>query len=141
MPLMQKGIAAFSDQLPKVITPKAHAIADYATLGGFLLMTAIFWKRNRRVAVAAAACAAAEAVNTMLTDFPGGVTDVISFRTHGRIDVGLAAAAGALPNFLGFADEPEGKAFRMMGLNITVVGALTDFEAKPRRRFQIRRSA
>lgn len=138
---MQKGIAAFSDQLPKVINPKAHAIADYATLGGFMVMTAVFWKRNRRAAIAAAACAAAEAANTMLTDSPGGLTSAVRFRTHGRIDVGLAAAASALPTFLGFGDDSEGKAFRMMGLGITVVGALTDFESRPRRIFRMRRSA
>lgn len=142
MPIMQKGIAAMSDHMPKVISPKAHAIADYATLGGFVLMAALFWKRNRRAAIASIACAAAEATNTMLTDFPGGVAKVIDFRTHGRIDLGLAATASALPGFMGFSGEPESKFFSMMGINITVIGALTDFEAAPHHyRSELRRSA
>lgn len=137
MPIMQKGVAALSDRMPKVLSPKQHAIADYITLGGLVLMTAMFWRRNKRAAIASLVCAGVEATNTMLTDFPGGVTDSISFRTHGKIDMGLAATCSALPNFMGFSDEPEAKWFRMMGLNITTVGALTDFDASPyRRRYQ-----
>ena len=127
MPLVQKGILAFSDRIPKVISPTAHAVADYATLGGFILMGALLWKRNRRAAIASLACAGAEAANTLLTDFPGGVAASISFQTHGRIDACLAAAAGSLPNFLAFAEAPEARFFRLMGLNITLVHALTDF--------------
>jgi len=142
MPIMQKGIAAFSDHLPKVISPRAHAIADYATLGGFVLMAALFWKRNRRAAIASIACAAAEATNTMLTDFPGGVAKVIDFPTHGRIDLGLAATASALPGLLGFSGEPESRFFTIMGINITAVGAMTDFDAAPNQvRSDLRRSA
>ncbi len=141
MPIMQKGIAAFSDHFPKVISPKTHALADYATLGGFVLMAALFWRRNRRAAVAATACAAAEAANTLLTDFPGGAAKVMDFRTHGRIDLALAAATSALPGFLGFSGKLEGKFFTMMGINITAVGAMTDFDAEPRHRRPLRRIA
>ena len=140
MPIMQKGIAAFSEHLPKVVSPTAHAIADYATLGGFAIMAAVLWKRHRRAAIASLICAGGEAANTLLTDYPGGVADAISFPTHGKIDVGLAAASSSLPNFLEFADEPEAKFFRMMGLGITVVGALTDFRP-PRRRPFLKKSA
>lgn len=140
MPILQKGVNALSGRIPKVLSPKAHAIADYATLGGFVLMGILFWKRHRRAAIASLACAGAEAANTLLTDFPGGVADVISFPTHGHIDVALATAASALPNFLRFADEPEAKFFRMMGLNITAVGAMTDFSS-PQRRPQLKKTA
>ncbi len=141
MPIMQKGVAALADRMPKVLSPTQHAIADYATLGGLVLMTALFWKKNKRAAVAALTCAAAEATNTLLTDFPGGIADVISFRNHGRIDMGLAAVCSAMPNFMGFEDEPESKFFRMMGLNITTVGALTDFSERRPQRAKLRRTA
>src|SRR5581483_1347411 len=133
MSIMQKGVNALSDRIPKVLSPKAHAIADYATLGGFVLMGILFWKRHRRAAIASIACAGAEAANTLLTDFPGGVAKVISFETHGHVDIALATAASSLPNFLKFGDEPEAKFFRMMGLNITAVGAMTDFSSPQRR--------
>ena len=141
MPIVQKGVAAVSDRLPKVISPKAHAVADYITLGGLVLMTALLWKRKKRAAIASLVCAGAEATNTLLTDFPGGVADVLSFRTHGRIDMGLAATCSALPNFMGFEDDPEAKYFRMMGLNMTLVSALTDFGAMDRKSRGRRRAA
>ncbi len=134
MPLMQKGIAALSDHLPKVISPKAHAIADYATIAGFAVLGALLWNRKRRAAIGVLACAAAETANTLLTDFPGGVADVIDFRTHGRVDYGLGAISSALPNFMGIADHPEAKFFRMMGVSVTAVTSMTDFDASPRRR-------
>ncbi len=141
MPIMQKGVAAFENRMPKVISPKEHAIADYITIGGLVLMGALFWKKNKRAAIAALTCAGAEAANTLLTDFPGGVAKVISFHTHGRIDMGLAATCSAMPNFMSFDDEPEAKYFRIMGLNITTVGALTDFREERPRRSKLRRIA
>jgi len=141
MPIMQKGVAVMSDRMPKVISPKAHAIADYITLGGLTLMAALFWKKNKRAAIAALTCAGAEATNTLLTDFPGGLAKVISFHNHGRIDMGLAATCSALPNFMGFDEEPAAKYFRVMGLNITTIAALTDFSQPQRRRPRLRRIA
>ncbi len=141
MPLTQTGVAVLAGAMPKVISPRNHAIADYVAVGGLLLMGALFWKNNRRAAVASLSCAGAEAANTLLTDFPGGVTKTISFPTHGRIDMGLAAACSALPNFLGFDDSPEAKYFRMMGISITTVAALTNFKKPVRRKLRIRKTA
>jgi hypothetical protein len=53
---------------------------------------------------------------------------VISFPAHGKIDMGLAATCSAMPSFMAFEDEPEARFFRLLGMNITVVTALTDFE-------------
>jgi hypothetical protein len=140
--LMQRGVAALSSRMPKVVSPKQHAIADYITLGGFALMAALFWKRNKRAAVASIICAGAEATNTMLTDFPGGITGVISYRNHLRIDMGVAATCSALPNFMGFEDEPEAKYFRALGLSITTLAALSEEKARTYQgRERLRRSA
>ncbi len=141
MPIVQKGVAAMSHRMPKVISPKGHAIADYVTLAGLVGMSALLWKKKKRAAIAALTCAVAEATNTLLTDFPGGVAKVISFPTHGKIDMGLAATCSAMPNFMGFDDEPEAKFFRMMGINITVIGALTDFSEPRAYRTRTRRAA
>jgi hypothetical protein len=135
MPIAQTGIAAFSDHMPKVLSPKHHAVADYVAAGGFAIIAAAFWNRNRRVAIASLACAGAGTAAALLTDYPGGVTDKISVSTHRRIDMGLAAAASALPNFLGFGDQPEAKFFRIMGIGITAIGAMTDFKRAQRRPF------
>ncbi|HUN89923.1 MAG TPA: hypothetical protein VMU28_14080 [Terriglobales bacterium] len=127
---MQRGMAALSDRLPKLVSPKAHALIDFADLAIFATMGVLFWKRNRRAAIASFICAGGEAANTLLTDYPGGVAGVISFPTHGKIDMALSAASAALPGFLEFQDEPQARFFGMMGLGITAVTAMTDFEAQ-----------
>ncbi len=126
MPVLQKGVTALANKMPKVISPKAHAIADYGTIGMFALLAGLFWGRNKRAAIAAIVCAGAELTTTLLTDFPGGVADVISLPTHVKIDFGLAATASAMPSVMGFDDESEAKWFRILGLNVTTVAAMTD---------------
>jgi|ERR1700694_230540 len=132
MVLADQAVGVPGKKLPKVISPTVHAVIDYATIGTFILMGALFWKKNKRAAIAAFSCAAAEATTALLTDFPGGVADVISFETHGRIDAALAGATASLPNLLGFASEPEAKHFRIQGLAIGAVTGMTDFTAQER---------
>jgi hypothetical protein len=137
MPVLQKGVAALANRMPKVISPKGHAIADYAAVGTFFLLAGLLWRRNKRAGISALICGGSELAATLLTDFPGGVAKVISFPTHGKIEMGLAATAASMPSFMGFDNEPEAKWFRIMGLNVTAVTARTDFEPlrrQPRRR-------
>ena len=142
MPMLQKGVHALSGRMPKVLSPTAHAIADYATLGGFVVMGVLFWKHRRRAAVASLGCAAAEAANVLLSDHPGSIKKVINPETHAHIDFALATAASSLPGFLKFNNQPEAKFFNMMGLSLTVVHALTDFQAPIRRPYRVeKRSA
>jgi hypothetical protein len=127
MPLVTKAIQTVGNRLPKVIPPKGHAIFDYVQLGIFVVMGALFWKRNKRASVAAFCCAAAEATNALLTDYPGGVKPVFSFETHGKIDAAMAGAVASLPNLMGFSSEPEAKHFRIRGAVLAGVTALTKF--------------
>jgi hypothetical protein len=76
MALAQQAAGLMTNKLPKVISPRTHAIIDYLMIGTFILMGSLFWKKNRKASIAAFSCAAAEATTTLLTDFPGGVTDV-----------------------------------------------------------------
>ncbi|HEU5451187.1 MAG TPA: hypothetical protein VFU76_04345 [Terriglobales bacterium] len=125
MPMLQKGVAAVANRMPKVISPTAHAVADYATIALWGVMAGLFWNRNKRAAVSAMICGASELGTSLITDYPGGVADVISLATHLKIDMGLAATATALPNLMGFDDDPEAKWFRIQGLGITGVTAMT----------------
>lgn len=128
MPVLQKSVAAITNRMPKVISPKTHAIIDYVNIGTFGLLAYLFWRNNnKRAAIAASTCGMSELTTTLLTDFPGGVAPLISFPTHGRIDMGLAATCVSLPNLMGFDDEPEAKWFRILGLSITAVTGMTDF--------------
>ena len=129
MTITNMAASAVADKLPKVINPKTHAFIDYAMAGTFFVLGAMFWKRNKRAAIAATLCGAATAATSLLTDYPGGVKRVISFHTHGRIDAGLAGMTAAAPNFLAFNDDDEARIFRILALAETAVTGLTDFES------------
>jgi hypothetical protein len=127
MSLVQSSIKTLGKPLPKVISPKNHAIADYATAALFLLGGVLFWKRSKRAAIASLLCGAAEASVAALTDYPGGVKRVISFPLHQKIDYGLSSLTAAAPRFLAFEDEKERAFFRMQSVMMTSVTVLTDF--------------
>jgi hypothetical protein len=128
MPLVTKAVETVSSRLPKIISPRGHAIFDYVQMGAFIVMGALFWKKNRRASVAAFCCAAAEATNVLLTDYPGGVKPVFSFETHGKIDAAMAGMIAGLPTLLGFGNESQAKHFRIRGTVIAGVTALTRFK-------------
>ena len=128
MPLLQKSVEILGKPLPKVISPKAHAIADYSTAAMFVAGAALFWRKSKRAAIAALVCGIAEAGFAALTDYPGGIRRAISFPLHRKIDFGLSSMTAAMPEFLAFEDEKENAFFRMQSVLITGVTALTNFE-------------
>lgn len=126
MALAEIGARALSSRLPKVISPKTHAIIDYATAGAFFLMTGLMWKRHKRAAISALACGINQTANAMLTDYPGGVAGVISFPTHLRMDTGFAGVVTSLPNLLGFTGEWPSIYFRSQGMAMAATAAMTE---------------
>jgi len=129
MELAEIGARALSNRLPKVISPRNHAIIDYATAGTFFLMTGLMWKRHKRAAIAALGCGINEVTNAMLTDFPGGVAGVISYPTHLKMDAGFAGVVASLPNLLGFTDEWPSIYFRSQGMAIAANAGMSDVGA------------
>ena len=127
MPILQSGARFAVRRMPKVITPRVHAVLDYAVAGTFLLMGAMMWKRHKRAALASFTCGAATAINSMVTDYPGGVVPAIDYDTHGQLDAGIAALTAAAPRFLGFSDEDEARFFSGCALAETVITGLTDY--------------
>ena len=127
MPILDQAAKFATNKMPKVISPKTHAIIDYAMAASFFGMAAFFWRRNKRAAVSALVCGAAETINSLCTDYPGGIVDEISFETHGTIDFGLSGLVASLPDLLRFSDEPESRFFRVQGLALATVSGLTDF--------------
>jgi len=118
--------------VPRVISPGGHAVFDYITVGSFWMSAVWFWQRSKRAALAAFICGGAELALSLLTDYPGGVKRVISFRRHGEIDLGLAAMTATIPDFLAFKDDHERKFFLVQGALITAVTELTQFPDKGR---------
>jgi hypothetical protein len=117
--------------LPRMISPRAHAIFNYIAAGSMFASAAWLWPRSKRAAVAALVCAGTELGVGMLTDYPGGVRRGIPFGARREIDLGLAAMMATMPDFLGFDDEPEKKVFLAQGIALTVLSELTDFREEP----------
>jgi hypothetical protein len=134
MPLLDKAAKGITDRLPTVISPRAHAIIDYATAAAFLGMGGLLWRKNRRAALASLMCGGSELLTSLMTDYPGGVSRGISFPLHGRIDAGLAAMAGTMPAFFGFEDTAQSRFFRLQAVGIAAVAGLTDFTGTGERR-------
>src|SRR3954462_8399173 len=126
---------AITDQmsLSKAITPERHAILDYGVAATFFAMGLRYRSTNRAASTLAFINAGLVLGMSMLTDYPGGVWPTISFKTHGLMDVGQAALAGAGPALFGFAGEPEAKACYAQAACEVGVIATTDGNGMDRR--------
>ena len=133
MPMLETSIAAVSDHIPKVISQETHAIADYLTVGGFFAMAALLWRKNHRAAFAALVCGTGLGAQALLTNYPGGVGKLFRYSTHLKADLGAGPLVSALPSLLGFGDEPEAKWFRVQGLQMTGMAAMSRPEPKLQR--------
>jgi hypothetical protein len=104
-------------------------VLDYVAAGTFLAggILLLMRRRDKRPGISALVCGVAETVTSLLTDYPGGVTGLIRFPTHGKIDMGLAAMTATLPEFMDFADGQDMGFFRAQALLITANAGLTDF--------------
>src|SRR2546423_1830043 len=133
MPILNRVAKLALKPVPRMISPKGHSIADYVTAGVFFSSAGWFWSRSKPAAVGALICGTAEFAVSLLTDYPGGVRRMISFRAHRDIDLGLAAMTATMPKFLAFEDESEKKFFLMQGALITGITELTEFPKRPQR--------
>lgn len=126
MALLNSAVALATKKLPKAVTPKGHAVIDYITVGAFLVTGALYWRRHKRAALSAFICGGAELALSLITDYPGGVKKVISFPTHCKVDLGLAAMTATMPEFMGFKDDREKRFFLAQSAGITLAANLTD---------------
>jgi len=131
MPFINSATKFFLKPIPRFISPKAHAVIDYATAASFLVAAIGLSRRSKRAAIGALVCGGAYAIVNMMTDYPGGVRKEIPYRIHADIDLGLAAMIATMPEFLAFKDDEERKFFLVQGALITAVHQLTDFPHEP----------
>lgn len=126
--------------LPRMISPKAHAILDYVIVGTFFASAGWFWRRNKRAAIASLLSGGAKLAVSLMTDYPGGVRKVIHYPVRREIDLGIAAMVATMPEFLAFKNEPQRKFFLAEGALITAVNELAQIP-EPRRRAKERARA
>jgi hypothetical protein len=128
MNLVQQFSGLAMEKMPKVISPKGHAIADYAMAAGAFAAAIAFFKTGHKAAgVGALIAGAVETLNPMITDFPGGLFKLISFPTHGRVDVGATSMVASLPKVMNLDGGMESKFFYIHSAAAMAVVAMTNF--------------
>ena len=118
-----------TENVPKVIDAKTHAVLDYLTAGSFLAMGFAWMHRHPRASTLAFINGASVLAASLLTDYPGGVWRKLSFRTHGMLDVMQASMSATMPAVMGFAGDPEAQFFHAQAAMEAGVIAATDFAA------------
>jgi hypothetical protein len=127
MSLINTGLDTLETKLPKVISPTAHVIIDYAHAAFFFTVGVCCSRSNKRAAVAAFATSGFILVQSLLTDYRFGVEPVFSFETHGKIDSVFAASSWLVPQIFGFKETPAAKIFEMNSLAEASVVGMTDW--------------
>ena len=133
MPMLNSITKVAAKPLPRIISPKAHAVLDYVMVGTFLATAGWFWRHNKRATLASLLCGGAKLAVSLLTDYPGGVRKVIHYPVRHEIDLGIAAMVATMPEFLAFKDEPQRKFFMAQGALMTAANELTHFPERRRR--------
>jgi hypothetical protein len=122
------------DGFPKIIPSRVHAAIDYIHAGTNFLAAALFRRRNPPAARAAVALGASVLANALMTDYELGVFRVYSFKVHGVLDYGVAAASAAIPSLLGIKHTPEARYFELQGAGETLIARHLRLYGRPRRK-------
>jgi hypothetical protein len=136
MALLQKSASIFSNRLPKVLGPQTRPLVDYSIAALLFSAGALFWSRHKSASVSALLCGAGVLLNSLFTDYPGGMVRAISFETHGKIDVGLAGPTASIPGLMGFAGDAQARFFEATAVAETLAAGFTDYRAEPEREEQ-----
>lgn len=132
MPLTHTIVKTLTKPLPDVINPRTHFVIDHIMAGAFFASAAMMWRDNKRAAIAATICGAADLAVASLTTRPGSRKRPLGFRTHGRIDMGLAAMTAMMPEFMAIEGSPQSRLFMAQSIAMTAVAGLTDFDYEDR---------
>lgn len=112
---------------PRVISAKTHSVIDYIHAGANFFAGIMLRKRDSRASKAAYVLGASVLANALMTDYPLGVFRLYSFRVHGILDYGVAAASALMPELLGLKDSVSREYFRGQGAGETLIAGLSDY--------------
>jgi hypothetical protein len=130
MSLLNTGLDTLETRLPKVITPTAHGIIDYAHAAFFFTVGLACSRSNKRAAAAAFATSGFILAQSMLTDYRFGVKPVFSFETHGKMDSVFAASSWLIPQIFGFKETAAARIFESNSLAEASVVGITDWDSE-----------
>jgi hypothetical protein len=142
MPLISEATKTLETRLPKVISPTAHGVIDYAHAAFFFTVGALCSRSNqpatKRAAWAAFATGGFLLVESLLTDYRLGVKPVIPFERHGEMDSMFAASSWVLPRLLGFTGTGPARIFELNSLAEGSVVGMTDWDSQRAHRERVR---
>jgi len=118
----------FDDMAPRVISSKTHAIIDYIHAGTNFAVAAIFRNKDRKASYSAMALGLSVLGNALMTDYELGVFRLYSFKTHGILDYGVAAASAAIPALLDLDSSAAKAFFYAQGGGETGIAAISDYD-------------
>jgi hypothetical protein len=130
MSILNTGLDTLETRLPKVISPTAHGIIDYAHAAFFFTVGLACSRSNKRAAAAAFATSGFILAQSMLTDYRFGVKPVFSFETHGKMDSVFAASSWLIPQIFGFRETLAAKIFESNSLAEASVVGITDWDSE-----------
>ena len=130
MSLLKTDLATLEAELPKVISPTAHGVIDYAHAAFFFTIGMVCRRSNKRAAAAAFGTSGFILAQSLLTDYRYGAKPVLSFETHGKMDSVFAAGSWLIPQLFGFKGTPAAKVFEMNSMAEATVVGLTDWDSR-----------
>lgn len=125
---------ALDVSVPKVISPTAHGIIDYAHSAFFLGLGLFYRNSNKQVASAALGTGALLLAQAALTDYRFGVEPMIPFAVHGEMDAVFSSVSWLVPRLFGFSGTAASRIFEVNSIVEAAIVRLTDFDSERARR-------
>jgi hypothetical protein len=122
-------IELLKSRLPKVISPAAHGVIDYAHAAFFFTVGLLCRRSNKRAARAAFATSGFILAQSLLTDYRFGWKPLISFETHGQMDSAFASSSWLLPLLFDFRGTKAARIFEGNSLAEASVVGMTDWNS------------
>lgn len=129
MSLIPANTETLETKFPKIVSPTAHGVIDYAHSAFFLGLGLLTWRSNRRAAWAAFTTSGFILAQSLTTDYRFGAKPLISFETHGKMDAVFASTSWMVPLLFGFKGTTAAKVFEANSLAESSVVGITDWDS------------